>query len=58
MQVSVAAARGLSSFGLWVLEYRLSSCGTWVLVALQHVGSPQIRDQTCVPCVGRQILNH
>ena len=28
MQVSVVAARGLSSFGLWVLEYRLRSCGT------------------------------
>ena len=27
------------------------------LVALQHVGSSQTRDQTCVPCIGR-ILNH
>ena len=28
------------------------------LVAPQHVGSSQTRDQTCVPCTGRQILNH
>ena len=28
------------------------------LVAPQHVRSSQIRDQTHVPCFGRQILNH
>ena len=28
------------------------------LVALQHVGSFQIRDQTHVPCLGRWILKH
>ena len=28
------------------------------LVALQHMGSSQTRDQTCVPCIGRRILNH
>ena len=28
------------------------------LVALWHVGSSQIRTQTCVPCIGRRILNH
>ena len=28
------------------------------LVALQHVGSSQIRDQTCVSCNGRWILYH
>ena len=27
------------------------------LVALSHVGSSQIRHQTCVLCVGRQIVN-
>ena len=27
------------------------------LVALQHVGSSWIRDQTCVPNIGGQILN-
>ena len=28
------------------------------LVAPQHVGSSQTRDQTCVPRIGRRILNH
>ena len=28
------------------------------LVAPWHVGSSQTRDQTLVPCIGRQILNH
>ena len=28
------------------------------LVALQHVGSSGTRAQTCVPCIGRWILNH
>ena len=31
-------------------------CGGFV--ALRHVGSSRTRDQTCVPCIGRQILNH
>ena len=42
-----------------------SSCGTWAqqlwhmgLVAPRHVGSSQTRDWTCVPCIGRWILNH
>ena len=38
-----------------VAQDRLSSCGTQ---ALQHVGSSQIRDQTRVPRIGRQIHNH
>ena len=28
------------------------------LVALWHVGSSQTRARTCVPCIGRRILNH
>ena len=28
------------------------------LVALQHVGSSQTRNQTRVPCIGRRILNY
>ena len=28
------------------------------LVATWHVGSSRTRDGTCVPCIGRQILNH
>ena len=42
-------ARGLSSCGSQALEG---------LVAPQHVGSSRIRAQTCVPCIGRRILNH
>ena len=26
---SVVATLGLSSFGFWVLEHRLNSCGAW-----------------------------
>ena len=33
-----------------------SSCGAWA--QLWYVGSSWTRDQTCVPCIGRQILNH
>ena len=28
------------------------------LVALRHAGSSQTRARTCVPCIGRQTLNH
>ena len=44
--------------GACALECELSSCGTQVLVAPQHVVSPQTRNQTHLPCIGRQILNH
>ena len=44
--------------GAWALECKPSSCGAQALVAPQHVQSPQTRNQTHVPCVGRQILNH
>ena len=51
-RASALAARGLSSCGFRPLEHRLSSCGTW---AQWHLGSSQTRDQTFVPCIGRQI---
>ena len=42
-----------------------SSCGAWAqqswhtgLVAPWHVGSSWTRDRSCVPCIGKQILNH
>ena len=64
-RASVVVALGLSSCGLRALECRLSSCGTraqllWHtgLVAPRHVGSSPTRDQTRVPCIGRQTLNH
>ena len=28
------------------------------LASPRHVGSSQTRDGSCVPCIGRQILNH
>ena len=50
-------AHRLSSCGSWALEHRLSNCGAW-LAAPRHVGSSQTRNQTRVPCIGRQILYH
>ena len=44
VQALVAAAHGFSSCGSKALELRLSSCGSQVLVAPQHVESSQIRD--------------
>ena len=35
----------------------LTSCGTQ-LVTPWHVGSSRTRDQTCVLCIGRRVLNH
>ena len=58
MRASVVVARGLSSCGSWALEHRFSSCGAWALAAPWHVGSSQTRARTCVPCIGRRILNH
>ena len=61
---SLVAVHGLLNAGAsLVAEHRLQACGLqqpWLmgLVALQHVRSSWIRDQTCVPCTGRQILNH
>ena len=53
----------LSSCRAWVLEHGLGSCNTqaqdwWHTgLAAWHVGSSQTKDQTHVPCIGRQILN-
>ena len=45
--------RGLQQ--LWCMGSGVVAHG---LVAPQHVGPPQTRDRTRVPCTGRQILNH
>ena len=44
----------------WALERGLSSCCTLasVVSTSQHVESSQIKDGTCVSCIGRQIHNH
>ena len=48
--------------GLVYVAHRLQRTGSVVvahdLVTLWHVESSLIRDQTCVPCFGRQILMH
>ena len=50
--------RGFSSCGAWYLERGLSNSWHTGLVACWHVGSSQTRGQTCVPCIGRWVLNH
>ena len=53
------------SCGTWAQQLWLPGSGAQAqelwhtgLVALQHVGSSWIRDQTCVSFIGRQILYH
>ena len=41
----------------WCVIFVMSPWHT-SLVAPRHMGSSQTRDQTHVPCIGRQILNH
>ena len=52
-RASAVVARGLSSYGSWVLEHEPSGCGI-SLVAPWQVGSSQIRDQTRVFGTGRR----
>ena len=51
---SVIAAPRLRSTD-WIVVVHGLSCGTW---ALQHVGSSQTRNWTCVSCIGKWILYH
>ena len=54
--IAVASLVGRVGSGVWSVQaQQLWPKG---LVALRHVGSSQTRDQTCVPCIGRWILNH
>ena len=48
-QASAVAAHGLSSCGSEALEHRFTP---------QYAESPQTRDRTLVPCIGRQTLIH
>ena len=48
---------GIPSRAQYRLEHTLSSCDLG-LVAPLHVGFSQIRNRTCVSCIGRQILYH
>ena len=56
---------GFSSCGtwaqqLWLVDSRVQAQQLWCMgfVAPRRVGSPWTRAQICVPCIGRQILNH
>ena len=42
----------------FIAVHRLQWLWHSILVASKPVGFPQTRDQTCVPCIGKQILNH
>ena len=56
---AVVVALRLSSCGTWAPERRLSGCSAWALLPCGKwdLNSPA-RNQTCVSCIGRQILNH
>ena len=58
----VAACRLLIEVASLIAEPRLWSTGSvvWCMgsIAPWHVKSSQARDKTCVPCIGRRILNH
>ena len=45
---------------LWLVGSSAQAQQLWHtgLAAPWHVGSSRTRDQTCVPCIGRQVLNH
>ena len=55
-----AQALGTQAQQLWLVGSRAQAPQLWRmgLVALWHVGSSQTRARTCVPCLGRRILNH
>ena len=49
---------GSRVWALVVVVQGLSPGGSWALVAPWHVESSWTRDQTCVPCIGRQFPIH
>ena len=55
-----AQALGVQAQQLWLMGYRAQAQQLWHtgLVAPWHVGSSWTSARTCVPCIGRQILNH
>ena len=56
------AALAFSSWDKWSLLFIAVHRLQWLwhrgLVASKPVGFPQTRDRICVPCIGKQILNH
>ena len=60
---SLVAEHGLQACRLqqlWLAGCRAQAQQLWRtgLIALRHVRSSWTRARTCVPCIGRQILNH
>ena len=60
---SLVAEHGLQARRLqqlWLTGSRAQAQQLWRtgLVAPRHVGSSRTRARTCVPCIGRRILNH
>ena len=58
MGASLVAEQGLKAHGLQYLQHAGSAVGHMGLVAPWDVESSPTRDQTHVPCIGRQILSH
>ena len=56
--VQASCCGGFYCCRVWAVGWRgFSSCGTWAEFPM-YVESSWTRDQTHVPCIGRQILNH
>ena len=53
MGLLIVVASLVAELGMWPPELWCAA-----LVAPPHVGSSQTRDGTCIPCIGRWILNH
>ena len=51
-------AHGFGSCGSWLLEHRLSSCGTWAQLLCGMWDLPGSGIKPSVSCIGRQILYH
>ena len=56
--VRASRYRGLSCCGAQAPDAQAQQLWLTGLVASRRVGSSQTRARTCVPCIGRQILNH
>ena len=54
----VSHCSGFSCCGAQALGHMASVVVVWGLVALWHVWSSWTKDQACVPCTGRWVLNH
>ena len=58
MWALIVVAPGLWSTVSAVVGARSQQWWVHGLSSLQHVGSPEVRDRTCVSCIGRRILYH